>query len=122
MEQVAGRPEQILQVGLEAGVVQGRHEGVEDVGDGTGNDVALRERPDVWLVLKRAPAVELQFCEDVLGRRGGGGFDIEIVAIVGHGAVLRRIGRAHRGLRERRRKIAARRRCRAGLPAVRSPL
>ena len=34
VEEIDGRPQQILEVGFEAGVAQGRDQGVEDVGDG----------------------------------------------------------------------------------------
>ena len=43
VEEIDGRPEQVVEVGFEAGVGQRRDEGVEDVGDGAGDGVALRE-------------------------------------------------------------------------------
>ena len=42
VEEIDGRPEQILEVGFEAGVAQARDEGVEDVGDGGGDGIGLR--------------------------------------------------------------------------------
>ncbi len=41
MEEIDGRPEEIDEVGFEAGVFQGRDQGVEDVGDGPGDAVAF---------------------------------------------------------------------------------
>ena len=58
----------ILEVGFEAGVAQGRHEGVEDVGDGASDVARFGQRPRIGLVLKGTIAVELQFGEDVVGR------------------------------------------------------
>jgi hypothetical protein len=37
VEEVDGRPEQVVEVGFEAGVGQGGDQGVEDVGDGAGD-------------------------------------------------------------------------------------
>ncbi len=68
VEEVDGRPEQVVEVGFEAGVAEGRDQGVEDVGDGAGDDVALRERSRIGFVLEGAVAVELEFGEDVVGR------------------------------------------------------
>ena len=42
VEEIDRRPEQVLEVGFEAGVGQGRDQGVEDVGDGAGDGIALR--------------------------------------------------------------------------------
>ena len=39
VEEIDGRPEQVFEVGFEAGVAQGDDEGVEDVGDGAGDDL-----------------------------------------------------------------------------------
>ena len=69
VEEIDGRPEQVLEVGFEAGVGQGDDEGVEDVGDGAGDGVAFGQRSRVGLVLEGAIAVELEFGEDVIGRR-----------------------------------------------------
>ena len=69
MEQVDGRPEQILEVGFEPGVAQRRDQGVEDIGDGAGDDLALGKRPRIGLVVEGTVAEELQFVEDVVGRR-----------------------------------------------------
>ena len=68
MEEVDGRPEQILEVGFEAGVAQGDDEGVEDVGDGAGDGLGFGQRSRVGFVLEGAIAVELEFGEDVIGR------------------------------------------------------
>jgi hypothetical protein len=45
VEQVDGRPQQIVEVGLEARVAQRRDQGIEDVDDGAGDDVAFGKRP-----------------------------------------------------------------------------
>ena len=68
VEEVDGRPEQVLEVGLEAGVAQRGDEGVEDVGDGAGDDLAFGKRPRIGLVLEGTVAIELKFAEDVVGR------------------------------------------------------
>ena len=47
---------------------QGDDEGVEDVGDGAGDDLGFGQRPRVGFVLEGAVAVELEFGEDVIGR------------------------------------------------------
>ena len=41
VEDVDSRPEKIVEVGLEAGVFQGDDQGVEDIGNGAGDLVAL---------------------------------------------------------------------------------
>ena len=71
VEEVDGRPEQILEVGFEAGIAQGRDEGVEDVGDGASDGAGFGQRPRVGLVLEGAIAVKLQFVQDVVGRGCG---------------------------------------------------
>jgi hypothetical protein len=52
MEQVDGRPQQVLEVGLETGVGEGRDQRIEDVDDGAGDDVAFRQRAGIGLVLE----------------------------------------------------------------------
>ena len=42
VEEIDGRPEQVLEVGFEARVAERRDERVEDVGDGAGDGVGLR--------------------------------------------------------------------------------
>ena len=42
MEQVDCRPEQIVKVGLKPRVVQGRNQGVEDIGHGADDHLALQ--------------------------------------------------------------------------------
>jgi hypothetical protein len=69
MKEIDGRPEQVFEVGFEAGVAQRDDEGVEDVDDGAGDDMALGQRSRVGLVLEGMVAVELKFGEDVIGRR-----------------------------------------------------
>ena len=68
VEDVDGRPEQVFEVGFEAGVGQRDDEGVEDVGDGAGDDLRFGQRSRVGFVLEGAIAVELEFGEDVVGR------------------------------------------------------
>ena len=67
VEEIDGRPEQVLEVGFEACVREGRDQGVEDVGDGAGDGLGFGQRPRVGLVVEGAIAVELEFGED-----GGG--------------------------------------------------
>src|SRR3546814_12169216 len=71
VEKIDGRPEQVVEVGFEAGVAAGDDQGVEDVGDGAGDDVAFGERPWVGFVLEGAEAVKLEFGADVVGRGRG---------------------------------------------------
>ena len=68
VEEVHSRPEQVFEVRFEASVGERHHEGVEDVGDAAGDDVAFGKRPRVGFVLERAVAVELEFVEDMVGR------------------------------------------------------
>ncbi|GGF80449.1 hypothetical protein GCM10011402_36320 [Paracoccus acridae] len=90
MEEIDGAPEQFLEIGLEPGVTEACHQGVEDVGHGGGDGVRLRKRPGVGLILKGAPAVKLEFGQDVLGLGGGvdrlGGL---VVGILCHRVLLR---------------------------------
>ena len=68
VEQVDGRPEQVLEVGFEARVAQGRDQGVEDVGDGARDGIAFGKRPRIGLVVEGTVAIELKLVEDVIGR------------------------------------------------------
>ena len=68
VEDVDRRPQQVFEVGFEAGVTQRHHQGVEDVGHRAGDDLCVGHRPRVGFVLERAVAVELEFGEDVIGR------------------------------------------------------
>jgi hypothetical protein len=69
MEEIDGRPEQILEVRLEPCVAQRGDQGVEDIGDCACDDLALGERSGIRLVVEWTVAKELQFAQDVLGRR-----------------------------------------------------
>ena len=68
VEEIDGRPQQVLEVGFEAGFAQGRDEGVEDVGDGGSDDTGFGQRSRVGFVLEGAIAVKLELGEDVIGR------------------------------------------------------
>jgi hypothetical protein len=68
VEDVDGRPEQIFEVGFEAGVRQRYDEGVEDVGDRASDDLGFGQGPRIRFVPEGAVAVELEFVEDVIGR------------------------------------------------------
>ncbi|MCP1783588.1 hypothetical protein J2R91_010100 [Bradyrhizobium japonicum] len=59
MEQIDGRPEEIAQVRLESRVAQGRNEGIEDVGHGAGDELALGKRPRIGLIVEGAIAEKL---------------------------------------------------------------
>ena len=67
MEDVDGRPEEIVEVGFEACVLQRDDQRVEDVGDGARDCVSVRKKPLVRFVGEGPVAVELQFVEDVVG-------------------------------------------------------
>jgi hypothetical protein len=68
VEEIDGRPQQVLEVGFEASFAQGSDECVEDVGDGTGDGTGFGKRSRVGLVLEGAIAVELELGKDVIGR------------------------------------------------------
>ena len=108
VEQVDGGPEQVFQVGLEAGVGKGGDEGVEDVCQRGSDGELVGQRPCVGFVLEGAMAVKLEFAEE----RGGRGFGVVRlvvgVGVVGHRGLPPAADRAHRGLRRRRRPGADR--------------
>ncbi len=59
MEQVDGRPEQIVKVRLKPRVVQGRNKGVKDIDHGADDHLALGERSWIGLVVEGTIAKEL---------------------------------------------------------------
>ena len=67
MEEVDGRPKEAIEVGFEAGVLEGGDQGIEDVGDGPGDRIAFGKRPRIGFVLKGTKTVELEFSQDVVG-------------------------------------------------------
>ena len=67
VEDVHGRPEEIVEVGFEAGVLQRSDQGVEDVGDGARDRIAIRQEPLVGFILEGAVAVELKLGEEMVG-------------------------------------------------------
>ena len=69
VEEVDGRPEQILEVRLKPGVVQRGDQRVEDVGDCASDHLTFGQRSRIRLVVEWTVAKELQFAEDVVGRR-----------------------------------------------------
>ena len=71
VEEIDGRPQEVLEVGFEAGFAQARDEGVEDVGDGGSDVTGFGQRSRVGFVLEGAIAVKLEFGEDVVGRGCG---------------------------------------------------
>ncbi|MEG3805341.1 hypothetical protein DBT46_005800, partial [Aerococcus mictus] len=58
-----------FEVGFKAGIAERRDEGVEDICDSGGDGIALGQRPRIGFVLKWAPAVELEFGENMIGGR-----------------------------------------------------
>jgi hypothetical protein len=68
VEEVDGRPEQVLEVRFEPRVAQGRDQGVEDVCDGAGHCVPFGKWSRIGIVMERAVAIELKLVEDVIGR------------------------------------------------------
>jgi hypothetical protein len=67
VEDVDGRPEEIVEVGFEAAVLQGEGQGVEDVRDRAGDDSAFGQGARIGLVVEGAPAVELKLLENMVG-------------------------------------------------------
>ena len=53
VEEIDGRPQQVLEVGFEARVTQGRDQRVEDVGYDAGDGIGFGQWPWVGLVLER---------------------------------------------------------------------
>ena len=72
VEEIDGRPEQVVEIGFEARVGERRDQRVEDVGDSAGDGVGFRQRPRIGLVLERAMSMELQLGEDMVGRMMSG--------------------------------------------------
>lgn len=84
-----------MQVGLEAGVGERRHQRIEHVGERALELRGLRQRTRIGLFAVRPVAVEGELVEQV-GRRRGSGSQVGVVgeAVGGHGRPLR-CGRAH---------------------------
>jgi hypothetical protein len=68
VEHIDGRPEEIGEIEVEAGVGDRGDQGVEDVGDGAFDDAVFRWRALVQLVFGGAIAVELQVLDQMVGR------------------------------------------------------
>lgn len=68
VKDVDSRPEQIVEVRFEARVLQGHDQGVEDIGDGPRDRVAVRQEPLIGFVGEGPIAMKLQFVEDMVGR------------------------------------------------------
>ena len=69
VEEIDGRPEQVLEVWFQASVGERRSQSVEDVPDRTGNRIGLGQRSWIRLVLGRTETIELEFVEDTIGWR-----------------------------------------------------
>jgi hypothetical protein len=65
---------------LEPRVAQGSDQGVENIGDGTGDHLALWQGSRIGLVVEWTVAKELQFVEDEVGRRWRVLFGVVMVA------------------------------------------
>ena len=95
VEEIDGRPEEIVEVGFKARVCQGGDQGVEDVGDGAGDAAAFGKRPGIGFVSEGAIAVELKLLQNMLGR---GRVVVRFEVVVPAHGMLRRLDRDHRGL------------------------
>jgi hypothetical protein len=91
VEEVDGRPQEIVEVGFQAGVFEARNQGVEDVGDGASDAVAFGEWPGIRFVLKGSVAVELKLPQNVFG---GGRFVVRFKVVVLVHRMLHRLDRA----------------------------
>jgi hypothetical protein len=69
IEEIDGRPQQVLEVGFEARVMKRRDQRVEDVGYGAADGVGLWQRPGIGLVLEGPIAVELELAEHMIDGR-----------------------------------------------------
>ncbi len=67
VEHVDARPEQFVEVEIEAGIGHGGDERVEDVGDGAFDDTIFGGRSRIGFAFGGTPAVELQLGKDVVG-------------------------------------------------------
>src|SRR5260370_335575 len=86
MEQIDGRPQQLLEIGLETSITERRDERIEDVDDGAGDSSGCRQRSGVGIVLERTVAINLELGEDVIGRGCVVyGLEVGIVAVGRHG-------------------------------------
>ncbi|KAJ8137397.1 hypothetical protein OY671_009390, partial [Metschnikowia pulcherrima] len=65
VEDVDGRPEEIVEVGFEAAVSQGEGQGVKDVRDRAGDDSGFGQGARIGFVVEGAPAVESKFSENM---------------------------------------------------------
>jgi hypothetical protein len=69
VEEVDGRPEQILEVRFKPGLVQRGDKCVEDVGHCASNHPPFGQRSRIGLLLEWTVAKQLQFAKDMVGRR-----------------------------------------------------
>src|ERR1700680_4316124 len=67
VEEINGRPQEILEVGLKARFAQARDEGIEDVGDGGSDDTGFGQWSRVGVVMEGVIAVELEVGAGVIG-------------------------------------------------------
>ena len=99
MEDIDDAPEQILQIGLDAGIDEAARQCVEDIGDGAASEPVARERPCVGFILIGPMTVKLHFLEQVSA--GAGLIRFAALGKVGQvdHVVFLVWGRASRGLR-----------------------
>jgi hypothetical protein len=99
VEDIDGRPEQVVEVGQETGVVQSKEEGVEYGLDRAGDSVVGGQRSRIRFA-NGVVAVELSVIADECGRgRRVGRLEVDVVAVDHHGDCPPGSGRALRGLR-----------------------
>ncbi|GAA6176391.1 hypothetical protein NBRC116593_23100 [Sulfitobacter pacificus] len=67
MEQIDRAPKQFVKFGFKSGIAQRGDQCVDDICDGSGDLVALRQRAGIGFILEWTPAVKLEFGEDVVG-------------------------------------------------------
>ena len=95
VEGVDGRPQDLVEVEIEAGVGHGGNQGVEDVGDGGLDDLVFGRDPGIGLARCGTVAIERQILDHGVRRRGGViGFEF----IMGVHGMLHRLDRDRRGL------------------------
>ena len=109
VEEIDGRPEEVVEVGFEARLRKRGDERVEDVGDRALGGGGLGQRPRVRLVGKGPVAEELELGEKVRGRgRGLRGFTAGFGSVGRHVGCLAWWSRALRGLHGEERRRAGR--------------
>ena len=88
VEQVDERPQQIIEIVLEAGAGQHGAQRFDRIVELGLHGIGFGQRPRIGLVLAGTMAIERQLVEQMRGRRGGGNFGIGDAVEEGEAAVV----------------------------------